>query len=927
MTTSVHRRTPVLTVSDGRGLPVRQVAYLRTIASDTATALVTRQHYDTAGRLAAQWDPRLFGTAPKPNLATVYGLAGESLSVDSVDAGWRLSLPGPAGEALHRWDARGNHWRSTYDSQLRVVAVEENAQPDVETYTYATASADAGHNLRGQLLEQVDPSGSVRLDSYGLSGEPLRETRTFQDAQTFISRRTYGPSGTVLELVDAGDHRQQSRYDLAGQLKRVQLQLNGQTGWQPVLLDAQYNAAGQIIEQHAGNGVISRWRYDSADARLLRHSSQKNQAPAFQDFEYVYDPAGHLTRLLDHVFTPRHFANQRIDGHREFSYDSLYRLHSASGYDDGPPSDIPGRPQPTDPANRLNYTQTYQYDDGGNLIKLSHVREGASHTREMFIDPASNRGVRWVTGDPSPVFDSLFDRHGNLQALQPGQSLQWNTRDQLQSVTLVDRDNGPDDVELYRYSQGVRVHKRLETHTATVSHFHDVRYLPGLEIRTRDNGEELHLITLAIGLGNVRCLHWVTGKPPGINADQLRYTLDDHLGSCLMELDQQARLISHEGYYPFGATAWMAASSAVEVDYKTVRYSGKEMDVSGLYYYGARYYAQWLQRWVSADPAGDVDGLNLYGFVGNNPLRYVDPDGANKAESVIFNYSKFISVLGGYADQTLQQLDNVIHQKNNLPELGKNLLGETINGIIGYEGGVFGSSQASTFLPQFPHYAAFKPQTAVPFLEGLTGGNAGGDIAGGMNAPFTNNLGLIRPLIPQTSTISVAAIDKQLGLAKDEGINWRELPGTVLNPVFLMSRVIATVISIIGGALNMGSRVQEAEDINNRLDPVKINKIETMLSDWKTATVQRWAHAESAFNALGANVIVPANQLSNVNHMTPKEMLAPIHRSVLQQQTRTTLDYIDRAQKGMAYYKEMGTTDNQFPLRQARTASRKSSRR
>ena len=132
MTASVHRRTPALTVSDGRGLPIRQVAYLRTVASDTATALVTRQHYDAAGRLVAQWDPRLFG-APKPNLARVYGLAGESLSVDSIDAGWRLSLPGPAGEALHRWDARGNHWRSTYDSQLRVVAVEENAQPDVET--------------------------------------------------------------------------------------------------------------------------------------------------------------------------------------------------------------------------------------------------------------------------------------------------------------------------------------------------------------------------------------------------------------------------------------------------------------------------------------------------------------------------------------------------------------------------------------------------------------------------------------------------------------------------------------------------------------------------------------------------------------------------------------------------------------------------
>jgi insecticidal toxin complex protein TccC len=907
MTTSVHWRTPALTVSDGRGLPVRQVAYLRTVASDTATALVTRQHYDAAGRLVAQWDPRLFGTAPKPNLARVYGLAGESLSVDSIDAGWRLSLPGLAGEALHRWDARGNHWRTTYDNQLRVMAVEENAQPDVETFTYATAAADAGHNLRGQLLEQVDPSGSVRLDSYGLNGEPLRETRTFQDAQTFVSRRTYSPLGSVLELVDAGDHRQQSRYNLAGQLKQVQLQLNGQTGWQPVLLDAQYNAAGQIIEQHAGNGVISRWRYDSADARLLRQYSQKNQAPAFQDFEYVYDPAGHLTRLLDHVFTPRHFANQRIDGHREFSYDSLYRLHSASGYDDGPPSDIPGRPQPTDPANRLNYTQTYQYDDGGNLIKLCHVREGASHTREMFIDPASNRGVRWVTGDPAPVFDSLFDRHGNLQALQPGQSLQWNARDQLQSVTLVDRDNGPDDVEHYRYSQGVRVHKRLETHTATTSHFHDVRYLPGLEIRTRDNGEELHLITLAIGLGNVRCLHWVTGKPPGIDADQLRYTLDDHLGSCVMELDQQARLISHEGYYPFGATAWMAASSAVEADYKTVRYSGKEMDVSGLYYYGLRYYAPWLKRWVSADPAGDVDGLNLYAFVRNDPLNYVDGNGASREKQGIYNYALFISSLASFASPTLKQIENVVGESNIAKNMLKNALGESLGASAAFFGGFYGSEAIGGLLPGME-------VDLDPFAVGFIGGNAGGDVAAESEITIRTPFKLTRPLIPQTSTMSIAEIDRQAGL--DIGSD----SGNTLERGMLMflGRFVGSVVPGVSALAALGSRAQEAEDIKNGLTPVKINKIETMLSQWKINTEQRWAVTEAHFRKLGTDVIYPADVLPNVNNMTPKNLLTPIHRVSLEKQTKQTLAIIDRTQYRMHTYKESRTMDNKFTERQRR---------
>ncbi|WLG89277.1 RHS repeat domain-containing protein [Pseudomonas cucumis] len=910
MNRTAHFRTPTLFVHDPRTLPVRNVAYLCSMPGTAAENLITRQRHDLADRLVEQWDPRLSINAPRPNLATVYNLAGEPLKVDSVDAGWRLNLPGLAGETRRRWDARGNHWRTTYDDQLRVVTVEENAQPDVETFTYADAVADAHHNLRGQLLEQVDPSGTLRLESYGLLGQPLRETRTFHDAQAFASRRTYSPLGAVLDQVDAGEHRQQSRYDLAGQLQQVQLQINGQHDWQPVLQKVQYNAAGKIIEQQAGNDVISRWSYDPADARLLRQRAQKDQQPALQDFEYVYDPVGNITRILDHVFTPSHFANQRVDGHREFSYDSLYRLHSASGYDDGPPSDTPGLPQPTDPNDRRNYTQTYEYDHSDNLIKLRHVREGATHTRQMFIDSASNRGVRWTEGDPDPQFDTLFDRHGNLQALQPGQGLRWNARDQLASVTLVRRDDGPNDEEQYRYSQGARVYKRHETHTATTSHFHEVRYLPGLEIRTRDNGEVLHVIIL----GGLRCLHWLVGKPPGIDTDQLRYKLDDQLGSSLMELDQQARLISHEGYYPFGATAWMVARSALEVSYKTVRYSGKEMDVSGLYYYGARYYAPWLQRWVSADPAGDVDGLNLYGFVGNNPLAYVDPDGSQKEKRDVVDYSKFITVLGDYAATTLDQMLNVAHQQNIGKELLRNLMGESINAGIGYVGGYYGSQYFDFLLPDDLHVANFTKQSKPMYSQGVVGGNIGGDIAGGTIGSFTPSASLIRPLIPQTSAMTIQAIDREAGIStSDDSTDWvQESVG------FFLNRVVGSVVPAVGMALNMGSRVQEAEDIKNRLDPVKIEKIETMLESWKQTIEERSAGVEMAYRRLKQETVIPIDLIPNVTHMTDRSNYQPIRRSTLQQQSKIVLGMIDRTQKIVAWYKEMGTTDNQFLMKQAR---------
>jgi RHS repeat-associated protein len=85
-------------------------------------------------------------------------------------------------------------------------------------------------------------------------------------------------------------------------------------------------------------------------------------------------------------------------------------------------------------------------------------------------------------------------------------------------------------------------------------------------------------------------------------------------------------------YHPFGSTAFHIADSNAEVSAKRYRYTGKERDEeTGLYYHGARYYAPWLGRWTSADPKGIGDGPNVYLYVGNNPISYLDPDGAEKS--------------------------------------------------------------------------------------------------------------------------------------------------------------------------------------------------------------------------------------------------------------------------------------------------------
>ncbi|ENT4885971.1 RHS repeat domain-containing protein [Salmonella enterica] len=225
------------------------------------------------------------------------------------------------------------------------------------------------------------------------------------------------------------------------------------------------------------------------------------------------------------------------------------------------------------------------------------------------------------------------------------------------------------DREIYQYSGSRRVRKQTRTLTNASQQLwsvDEVRYLPGLELRqswqesVEDNNvisvntsQELHAVTGQIGRAGIRILHWESGKPDGIDNNQLRWSLCDNIGSASLELDADGQQISREEYYPFGGTAVWAARSELEASYKVIRYSGKERDGTGLYYYGYRYYAPWLCRWTAADPGREIDGLNLYRMVRNNPLTLADAEGlaptaSGSAETPKLSAKQFKEVNGVY---------------------------------------------------------------------------------------------------------------------------------------------------------------------------------------------------------------------------------------------------------------------------------------
>jgi RHS repeat-associated protein len=103
----------------------------------------------------------------------------------------------------------------------------------------------------------------------------------------------------------------------------------------------------------------------------------------------------------------------------------------------------------------------------------------------------------------------------------------------------------------------------------------------------------------------------------------------DALGNVSTLINSSGTVKAQYTYDPFGYTtsqsgAWASANpyrfSSKEIDYKY--FAGGDN-----YYYGYRFYHPVLHRWLNRDPIGINGGINLYGFVGNNPVGLVDTDG------------------------------------------------------------------------------------------------------------------------------------------------------------------------------------------------------------------------------------------------------------------------------------------------------------
>jgi RHS repeat-associated protein len=352
--------------------------------------------------------------------------------------------------------------------------------------------------------------------------------------------------------------------------------------------------------------------YDPLSFRLTRQHAVRDPAGtpvSVQDLRYTCDAAGNVVKLQDLAQQAVYFDNAVVDATSTYAYDdSSTRPTTCSGRAPAQSANPPPRrkphARPSSPHHPTPATSTQV------RLKLPH----ANHSAQL----RASTGRRMATPCSHAPKASSFDTYAN-------------------NLVFTHTSSGASQRVHYVYDAGgQRVRKVVEVNqSGTWNRTKETRYLGGFKLQltfvgsTLDHEREtFHVMDGSRRVALIETDTIDAGSAATTPSPLLRYQLDNHLRSACVETNAAGDVISYEEFHPYGTTAYHAGLSSLDANPKRYRYSGKERDSeSGLYYYGARYLAPWLGRWVSPDPSGFVDGVNVYAFVKGRPSSGWDADG------------------------------------------------------------------------------------------------------------------------------------------------------------------------------------------------------------------------------------------------------------------------------------------------------------
>lgn len=352
-----------------------------------------------------------------------------------------------------------------------------------------------------------------------------------------------------------------------------------------------------------------------------------------------------------------------------YGYDALYQLRQLErGTLNTPKTGIAGTPA---------WEEDFTYDPVGNWDNYLKRENGSTSLNQDRTHNVANELT--AIGGSSSLLG--YDAAGNMtRAPRPGDAssvytLIWDAWNRLISVS-----DGSAAVATYAYDGLTR--RAVKETPLEVRHYYYSNKWQIVEERTGSSATAERQFVWGLRDADDLVLRDVFGA-----ASQRLYTCRNGMHVTAVA-DNIGAIRERYGYEVFGTTVFltpvfgMKASSSF--DWETT-FSGYRWDIeTGFYQVRYRYLCPTLGRWLSRDPSGERGGINLYDYVLNNPVGYIDPLGLSI-------WSDIGDVVGGAAIGGLAGGASGGLTTGGLGTVSGAIAGAITGGVAGLNGAINGS--------------------------------------------------------------------------------------------------------------------------------------------------------------------------------------------------------------------------------------------
>lgn len=653
------------------GKPEQQTTSLEYTANN-----LLAKHTDALGRVSAyEYDAagnrtkvtRLFGTAEAVSWRYTYEPVFNQVKTvtDPLERVTTYSYDAN-GNLTQIKDALNHLTDITYNAAGQPLTLKRYAGARTLTTTFDYDGAD--------LVSVTDPLGrmtTIVTDSIGrplsvknplghltrIDRDTLDRVTAVTDPQGNVVRYAYDGNGNLLSFTDAKNNVTTWSYDARNRARTKK----------DALLKTEsylYDAAGNLAFVTDRKGQVSGFEYDFLGRRTkASYGAASTASPVYQNsISYTWDSANRLTQLADSVSgtITRSYDNRfdsldsetGPDGSISYSYYAdgrrqratpaggtaitttfdaagrLIGLSQAAGTGSANPSVAQNVTLAYDEADRRTHLTlpngtriSYAYDDASQLTAIDYKKGDGTPIGELtYAYDGAGRRIRMSgslarTTLPAAVASASYDANnrltnwggtaldyddnGNL-IFEGTTSYTWNARNQLVATSQGGASFGYDAAGRRRSRSASGI--SLQT-----------LYDGWNPIQLQQAGAAMESRLFGLGLDEIY------GRTKSSTSQSY---LTDALGSVL-ELANP----DHSAQAAYTYSAYGQTTESPGAGWNLIKYTAREQDTASLYYYRNRYYSPLTSRFISEDPIGLEGGVNLYAYVGGNPISFVDPVG------------------------------------------------------------------------------------------------------------------------------------------------------------------------------------------------------------------------------------------------------------------------------------------------------------